>query len=112
MKRNSDRDKIFFENQIDVKKVEENGEEKTFINSTMGPYCKHYESPRVTVGTEFCRKCPMCYGMKIRTWDAENTGARSYNGYIKCAADNQTVLNMIKCFWWKITGRKIKYKHF
>jgi hypothetical protein len=97
---NKDRDKILFEADADT--------------NSIGPYCEHYDqtSLRVAVGSEFCKGCPMCYGHKIRYWESNSGSKISYNGYVKCAADNRTLLNRVKCWLWRLFGSKSNVKYF
>jgi len=67
----------------------------------------------VHVGSEFCKHCPMCYGYKIRWWHNKDTGNMEYDGYVKCANDNRTLVNRIKCWWWhKIKKERSNIKYF
>ena len=101
MKRNKDRDIIHF-----------SGSDKT-----CGPRCEYYDniniSIPVNVGSDFCKHCPLCYGEKIRWWTNEETGSLEYDGYVKCALKNKSLLNRIKAWWWhNIKREKADIKYF
>ena len=55
----------------------------------------------------------MCYAEKIRWWTNEETGSLEYDGYVKCALKNKSLLNRIKAWWWhNIKREKADIKYF
>lgn len=108
MKRNSDRDIIMFHNDIDY--VEGTGIDKKralHLIPVRGLICDYSNE---LIGSNYCKNCPFCYGIKLRWWN-NTAGAICGNGYVKCSKDNNTILNKVKCFLWRILGKKVIVKN-
>ena len=109
MKRNPDRDIIMFHNDIDyVEGTNIDNKKDLCVTSVKGPICDYSKD---SIGSNCCKNCPFCYGIKLRQWLNNTTGTTCSNGYVKCSKDNNTILNKVKCFLWRILGKKVIVKN-
>lgn len=109
MKRNPDRDIIMFHNDIDYIEGTDavTNKKALYLISRNGPTCEHSND---LVGSNVCKNCPYCHGIKLRWWTSNVTGAVCSNGYVKCSKNNNTIINKMKCFFWRIFGKKVTVK--